>query len=193
MMRNFVGALTAVLPFAVAAPYGLSPRTNTTGCTSTSFGDFAWAIEDFTYHAGYIFSTPAHQISSGSVAFNITNPAYPEEKVSCTAYSTWLQDFFYGNINYNCDVPEDSGITTSFSFSRPSGQLNINQTWSCNDQDPQYPITFAGYGTVNLTLDCEETYYQNPDWQQGEIYSDRDITCAPVTLPLKPHTKTAVA
>ncbi|KAI1419972.1 hypothetical protein F5Y12DRAFT_173571 [Xylaria sp. FL1777] len=191
-MRNLIGTLTAALPLATAAPYGLSPRDSTPGCTSISFGDFSWTIEDFTYHAGYIFTTPAHQVSSGSVAFNITNPALPE-KVSCTAYSTWLEDFFYGNINYNCLVPEGSGVKTSFSFSRPSGELSINQTWTCDDEDPQYPITFSGYGTVNLTLNCEETDYQNPDWEPGQIYSDRDIACEPVTLPLTPHDKTAVA
>ncbi|KAI1306662.1 hypothetical protein F5Y03DRAFT_354117 [Xylaria venustula] len=191
-MRNFIGTLAAALPLAAAAPYGLDSRDSPAGCTAASFGDFAWTIEDFTYHAGYVFSTPAHQISSGTVAFNLTNPAFPEI-VSCTAYSTWLEDFFYGNINYNCAVPEGSSARTSFSFSRPSGELNINQTWTCDDEDPQYPITFTDYGTVNLTLVCNETDYQNPDWQQGEIYSDRDISCAPVTLPLTPHDKTAVA
>ncbi len=137
-MRNFIGTLTTVLPLAAAAPYGLGPRDSTPGCTSISFGDFAWTIEDFTYHASYIFTTPAHQVSSGSVDFNLTNPAFPD-KVSCTAYSTWLSDFFYGNVNYNCVVPEGSGTQTSFSFSRPSGELNINQTWTCDDEDPQYP------------------------------------------------------
>ncbi|KAK5635992.1 hypothetical protein RRF57_011704 [Xylaria bambusicola] len=191
-MRNFASILIASLPFAIAAPYGLSPRDSEPGCTSISFGDFAWTIEDFTYHAGYVFSTPAHQISSGSVDFNITNPAF-SEKVSCTAYSTVLTDFFYGNMNYNCDVPEGSGIGTSFSFSRPLNQLNINQTWTCSDEYPQYPITFTAYGTVNLTLDCQQTYWQNPNWTLGEIYSDREISCNPVTLPLTPYSKTAVA
>ncbi|KAI1277743.1 hypothetical protein F5Y07DRAFT_84602 [Xylaria sp. FL0933] len=191
-MRNFIGTITAALPLVAAAPYSLSPRDNYPGCTAISFGDFAWTIEAFTYHASYIFSTPAHQISGGTVDFNLTNPAFPE-KVSCSAYSTQLQDFFYGTFNYQCAVPEGSSTKTSFSYSRPSGELNINQTWTCDDEDPQYPITFTGYGTVNLTLACNQTYYQNPDWQSGEIYSDRDISCAPVTLPLTPHDKTAVA
>ncbi|KAI1735389.1 hypothetical protein F4680DRAFT_453076 [Xylaria scruposa] len=192
MMYNFISTLAAILPLASAAPYGLNPRDSTPGCTSISFGDFSWTIEEFTFHASYIFSTPAHQISSGTVAFNLTNPAFPE-KVTCTAYSTWLQDFFYGNINYNCAVPEGSGIESSWSFSRPSGELNVNQTWTCTDEDPQYPVTFHAYGTVDLDLDCQETYWQNPNWTIGQIYSDRDISCAPVTLPLKPHDKTAVA
>ncbi|KAI1201172.1 hypothetical protein F5X97DRAFT_46392 [Nemania serpens] len=191
-MHNFIRTLVAILPLAAAAPHKTTPRSGTQGCTSKSFGDFSWLIENFTYHASYIFSTPAHQIASGSVEFNLTNPAIPE-KVTCTAYSTQLTDFFYGNFNYNCVAPTGSTTRTSFAFSRPSGQLDINQTWTCHDQDPQYPVTFSGYGTVNLTLACNQTYYQNPDWQSGEIYSDRDIACTPVTLSLKPHDKTAVA
>ncbi|KAI0455160.1 hypothetical protein F5B21DRAFT_473097 [Xylaria acuta] len=192
MLNYFIGTLAAVLPLTAAAPYGMSPRDSTPGCTALSFGDFSWTIEDFTYSASYHFTTPAHQVSSGAVNFNLTNPALPE-KVTCTAYSTWLSDFFYGNINYNCQAPDGSSTETSFAFSRPSGLLNVNQTWTCTDEDPQYPVTFRGYGAVNLTLDCKETNYQNPDWHMGETYSLRTIACAPVTLPLKPHDKTAVA
>lgn len=54
-------------------------------------------------------------------------------------------------------------------------------------------VTFSAYGTANLTLDCKTTNYQNPNWTMGQTYSNRDITCAPVTLPLKPHDKTAIA
>ncbi|KAI0182712.1 hypothetical protein EV127DRAFT_48244 [Xylaria flabelliformis] len=191
-MHYFIGILATTLPLAVAIPYGITPRASKTGCTSLSFGNFSWNVEAFTYTAGYLFTTPSHQVSSGSVQFNLTNPAV-SEKVTCSADSTWLTEFFYGNINYNCQAAEGSTTKTSFSFNRPSGELNINQTWTCNDEDPRFPIKFRGYGTVNLTLDCKETNYQNPDWHQGETYSDRSITCAPVTLPLKPHEQTAVA
>ncbi|KAJ2980374.1 hypothetical protein NUW58_g6958 [Xylaria curta] len=191
-MRHFIRVSLAVLPLATAAPYSLNPRDGKPGCTSLSFGDFSWTIQDFTYNAAYHFTNPAHQVSSGSVKFNLTNPALPETVV-CTADSTWLTDFFYGNINYDCKAAAGSTTKTSFAFSRPSGQLNVNQTWTCHDEDPQYPVTFRGYGTVNLTLDCKESNYQNPDWHQGETYSLRTITCSPVTLSLKPHDKTAVA
>ncbi|KAI0468384.1 hypothetical protein F4859DRAFT_213273 [Xylaria cf. heliscus] len=191
-MHHIVGTLAAILPLAVAIPHDMAPRDSNPGCTSLSFGDFSWTIEAFTYTAGYHFTTPAHQVSSGSVQFNLTNPALPET-VTCSAYSTWLTDFFYGNVNYKCQPDAGSPIETSFSFSRPSGELNVNQTWTCDDEDPQYPVTFRGYGTVDLTLDCNETNYQNPDWHQGETYSYRSIACAPITLPLKPHDKTAIA
>lgn len=192
-MVNFVGTLFAVLPLVAAAPSGMSARDSSTpGCTSVSYDEFSWDVEAFTYHASYTFSTPAHQIASGSVDFNLSNPALGE-KVRCTAYSTQLNDFFYGNFNYDCAAPEGSTSETTFAFSRPSGQLDVNQTWTCTDQDPQYPTTFHAYGSVDLDLNCTETNYKNPDWQLGEIYSSRVITCEPVTLPLKPHEKTAVA
>ncbi|KAI0193682.1 hypothetical protein EV127DRAFT_384776 [Xylaria flabelliformis] len=193
MLNSFIGTLAAVLPLTAAAPYGLSSRSSLEGCKDLSFGsNFAWEVEDFTYSASYHFTTPAHQVSGGSVNFNLSNPGLTE-KVACTAYSTWLNDFFYGNVNYNCTKPDGSTTETSFAFSQPSGQLNVNQTWTCTDEDPQYPTTFHGYGAVNLTLTCNETNYQNPDWQEGETYSLRTISCAPVTLPLKPYDKTAVA
>ncbi|KAI0867892.1 hypothetical protein GGS24DRAFT_250688 [Hypoxylon argillaceum] len=191
-MRNFISTIAAMLPLAAAAPTALHPRESIPGCTSTSFGDFSWTIEEFTYLGSYIYSTPAHLIASGTVAFNVTNPAFPE-KVSCYAYSTWLQDFFYGNINYNCDVPEGSGVGTSFSFSVPGSTLNVNQTWTCDDEDPQYPVTFTAYGTVDLPLNYTQTYWQNPNWTLGQIYSIRDIAPAPVTIDLKPYAVSAVA
>ncbi|KAI8625646.1 hypothetical protein F5Y19DRAFT_449707 [Xylariaceae sp. FL1651] len=191
-MHSFLRTFAATLPLVAAAPYDMSPRDSNPGCAATSFSDFSWTVESFTYHASYVFSTPAHQIASGSVDFNLTNPAL-EGNVICSAYSTQLTDFFYGNFNYNCAVPENSSAETSFAFSRPSGLLTVNQTWTCSDQDPQYPITFTGYGAVNLTLNCTDDFYQNPDWQPGEIYSDRTIDCTPVTLPLKPYDKTAIA
>ncbi|KAI3320444.1 hypothetical protein HD806DRAFT_538281 [Xylariaceae sp. AK1471] len=193
-MRNFIGTLAAILPLAAAAPYGVSPRDSNPGCTSTSFGDFSWTIKSFTYRASYIFTTPAHQNSWGYVNFNLTNPALLGE-VACSAQSSQLYDFFYGNFNYNCILPTGSTTKTSFDFNRPSGQLDINQTWTCSDEDPQYPVTFSAYGTVNLTLNCTTSYYQNPNWQPGTgaFYSDEETTCAPVTLPLTPHDKTAVA
>lgn len=139
---HFFTTLVAILPLAAAAPHGAQqqqPRDSRPGCTAKSFGDFSWKIENFKYHAGYLFTTPAHQVSSGSVEFNLTNPAI-KGKVTCSAYSTWLNDFFYGNINYNCTEPGGNTYAgASFSFSRPSGELNINQTWTCTDEDPQYP------------------------------------------------------
>jgi hypothetical protein len=139
-MQNIV--LTSLLAFssiAAATPVKLLARDG--GCSDTSFHDFEWTIKDFDYHASYIFTTPAHQNSWGYVNFNITNPAVPFT-VPCSAASSQLSDFFYGTQIYTCTLPEDAPAgagPTTFTFSRPSGELAVNQTWTCSDVDPQYP------------------------------------------------------
>lgn len=105
--------------------------------------NFAWTVTDFEYHASYVFSTPAHQNSWGYVDFNLSNPAVPDAVATCHAASNQLSDFFYGTVWYDCAL---NGTTTgggpapaTFAFSRPSGELKVNQTWTCDDQDPKYP------------------------------------------------------
>ncbi|KAI0437517.1 hypothetical protein F4803DRAFT_565984 [Xylaria telfairii] len=182
-----------MLPLAVAFPYNMSPR-DTNGCTSVSFGDFSWTIEAFTYYSSDVFSTPSREVASGSVDFNLTNPAVPE-KVHCTGFSTMPAALFFGDVDYTCTAPAGSKTKTSFTFSRITNELGITQTWKCSDRDPQYPVTFTGYGTVNLTLDCQATNYQNPDFTSPDngVYSIRTTKCAPVTLSLTPEHKTAVS
>ncbi len=46
---------------------------------------------------------------------------------------------------------------------------------------------------MNLTLDCLDTTYNNPNWTAGQIYSDREIRCAPVDTLIEPWEMTAVA
>ncbi|KAI1827336.1 hypothetical protein F4861DRAFT_404655 [Xylaria intraflava] len=186
-MRSFIAAL---LPLAAAAPAGLTAR-NTTTCTSRSFSDFSWTVSDFTYNASYVFSTPAHQVDGGFAGFTLTNPAIPET-VSCSAYSLQLEDYFYGNINYDCVAANGSSTKSSFAFSSPARSLAVNQTWTCSE-DPTTPTTFTARGSIELPYACKEDDYQNPDWQTGEIYSSRLVNCGPVTLPLKPQDKNAVA
>ncbi|KAI0126791.1 hypothetical protein BJ170DRAFT_684372 [Xylariales sp. AK1849] len=191
-MHGLISTFATILPLAAAAPFGLNTRDSNAGCQAASQGTFAWTVEDFDYHASYIFTTPAHQNSWGYVNFNLTNPAL-EYKASCSAASDQLSDFFYGTMPYTCTEPDGSTTESTFDFSRPSGQLNINQTWVCSDQDPEYPATFSGYGQVNLTLACTDTTWQNSNWTMGQIYSDRTVTCDKVTVPVKPYKMTAVA
>ncbi|KAI0840328.1 hypothetical protein F5Y06DRAFT_262363 [Hypoxylon sp. FL0890] len=191
-MRTFISTIATLLPLAVAAPLDLHTRDSNPGCQAASFGDFAWTVENFDYHASYIFTTPAHQNSWGYVNFNLTNPAL-EYQAICSASSDQLSDFFYGTMQYKCTVPDGSTTETTFDFSRPSGVLDVNQTWTCSDTDPQYPTTIHAYGTANLTLSCTDETWINPNWTMGQIYSDRDVKCTPVTIPLKPYEMTAVA
>lgn len=143
-MQSLFTALTALLPLAAAAPtpYGHTittlPRDANPGCQSKSFNDFRWTIEGFNFHSSYVFTTPAHQNSWGYVDFNVTNPAL-DYRAACSASSSQLSDFFYGTQTYNCTVPDGSSAVSTFDFSRPSGQLHFNQTWTCSDADPQYP------------------------------------------------------
>ncbi|KAK3326083.1 hypothetical protein B0H66DRAFT_550034 [Apodospora peruviana] len=193
--------LSLLLPaLAVASPLSLSKSNhqrddNGAGCTSNSQHGFAWQITGFDYHASYIFTTPAHQNSWGYVNFNITNPAVPGVAATCSGTSNQLSDFFYGTMPYTCTTPDDSSLPrkTTFDFSRPSGLLRINETWSCADQDPQYPTTFTGYGAVNVKLNCTDVTHINSNWTIGQIYSNRLVNCAPVDLALKPYAMTAIA
>lgn len=189
------GLLAGSSAVSIPAHSHIQFRDTPPSCSGPVTNDFHWTIEDFTYHASYIFTTPAHQNSWGYVDFNLTNPALPYA-AKCSAASNQLSDFFYGNYLYTCTLPDGSTISdgsASFEFSRPSGQLNINQTWTCIDTDPTYPVTYGATGTVNLALTCNETFWQNPDWTVGQIYSTRGIICDPVTLPLVPSAMTAIA
>ncbi|KAK3366279.1 hypothetical protein B0T24DRAFT_416640 [Lasiosphaeria ovina] len=195
--------LAALLALPLIAPATASPvatiATKETaasegGCTAASFGAFAWGVRGFDFHASYIFTTPAHQNSWGYASFNLSNPA-DGSVAACAAASSQLSDFFYGNLAYACTYPagSDSGGSASFDFDRATGALRVNQSWTCRDEDPQYPTTFTGYGAVNLKLDCTDTQYTNPNWTIGQIYSDREIKCSPVDVDVTPYELTAVA
>ncbi|KAK3994808.1 hypothetical protein QBC44DRAFT_40624 [Cladorrhinum sp. PSN332] len=177
-----------LLPIITSA----SPLSRRSVCSETSFKHFNWTVKSFDFHANYIFSTPAHQNSWGYSSFDLFNPA-DLSTVSCSAASSQLNDFFYGTIPYTCnDTATGRHGATKFDFNRPTGELRANQTWTC-DLDQQYPITFTGYGAVNLTLDCDQTFYQNPNWTIGEIYSRRDITCQKVDTVMEPYQMEAIA
>ncbi|KAJ4422010.1 hypothetical protein N0V82_003306 [Gnomoniopsis sp. IMI 355080] len=195
-MCRLSAALLALAPYVLGTPFSLTERdySNST-CTNDSTHNFQWLVEGFDFHASYIFSTPAHQNSWGYVNFNLSNPAVPDLLLSCSAQSDQLQDFFYGTQWYKCTTNGTSygPAPASFAFNRPTGELDINQTWTCRDRDPKWPTTFHGSGKANLSLGCVTTNYQNPNWTIGEIYSDEEIKCSPETLTVKPYLMTAVA
>ncbi|KAK0612782.1 hypothetical protein B0T17DRAFT_459803, partial [Bombardia bombarda] len=142
-----------------------------------------WTVQNFDYHASYIFSTPAHQNSWGYVNFNLTNNLSPPTTAVCSAASSQLSDFFYGTVSYACTLPADApeGSAVGFLFSRPSGKLDIHETVVVGSK------TFTASGSANLTLSCTDSgTVVTPDWQIGEIYSVRDVECAPVTVKVKP-------
>lgn len=165
---------------AMAAPPTSDPRKPEL-CTQKASHVKQWQVKDFDFHASYIFTTPAHQNSQGYVNFTLENPSLAFTS-RCEAKSGHLQDFFYGDLAYNCTEPVP-GPKTTFTFSRPSGELKVNQTWSCVGEGS----TFWAQGGTKLELDCEDKSWTNPDWKMGQTYSTRFVTCGRVnaSVPIK--------
>ncbi|KAG5913712.1 hypothetical protein E4U42_000919 [Claviceps africana] len=171
---------------AVAAPAPpVDPTTNS--CTRSSSQTKEWQVKDFDFHASYIFTTPAHQNSWGFVKFTLENPSRGFTS-QCEGSSNQLYDFFYGNFAYNCTNPGPDSEST-FAFSRPSGKLTINQSWTCVDEGSR----FWAEGATNLTLSCEDKTWQNPDWKIGQVYSSRTVNCGHVDASVPITSMSAVA
>lgn len=155
----------------LAAP---TTRQEAESCVDRSSKVRLWNVEQFDFHSSYIFTTPSHQNSWGYVNFTLGNPAI-DYKQYCTAESNQLSDFFYGTQPYTCTVGDDApgGGGATFTYSRPSGELRINQTWTCIDEMAR----FSAIGGVQLNLTCDDSTWLNPDWQQGEMYSVRNVDC----------------
>lgn len=170
---------TALLAGAAVAQPTASASHGQNSCMKKSTQVTEWTVEDFDFHSSYIFSTPAHQNSWGYVNFTLANPAV-EYPLQCSSKSSWLQDFYYGMVNYDCTAPDGKSGAGSFNFSRPLNELKINQSWSCPEGG-----SFWAEGSVRLDLSCSEDYWENPDWKPGQVYTSRTITCDKVTVPAK--------
>lgn len=156
---------------ALAAPS--TPRQVEPTCVDRSTKVTLWKVIQFDFHSSYVFTNPSHQNSWGYVNFTLSNPAL-DYKPICTATSNQLSDFFYGTTTYTCHTPDVPGAGTStFTFSRPSNELRINQTWRCPDEGAM----FAAEGGVKLDLQCEDKTWQNPEWSTGELFSTRNVDC----------------
>lgn len=108
-------------------------------CLDTSLHSFAWTVE-LEYHAFWYFTTPAHQNSWGTVAFNLTNPAV-RTILQCRADSNRLPDFFAGEQTYNCSLPSAEPAVLPFTLFRfaSRSRLDVNQSWACDDLDSGSP------------------------------------------------------
>ncbi|KAK4201966.1 hypothetical protein QBC40DRAFT_277171 [Triangularia verruculosa] len=185
-------ALAVLLTGTSASPlFARQTNSDETSCSDTSFKHFQWQASNFDFHASYIFSTPAHQNSWGYASFDLLNPA-DQSTAHCSAASNQLNDFFYGTVQYSCNDTLRGG-STKFDFNRPTGELRVEQSWTCRDQDPQYPITFTAKGSANFTLECNQEFYQNANWTIGQIYSSRTITCGNVDSAVVPYEISAIA
>lgn len=175
---------------ALALPASQIPRMTLAEqqtCTQTSSRVTEWTVQNFDYHASYTFSTPAHQIASGFVNFTLANKGVAYSPV-CSAMSTQLEDFFYGTMIYDCEIPNNSSDKATFTFNRPTGEVQINQTWSCGEEGS----TFFAEGGTKLDLECKEKEWENPNWQPGQTYSNRVVDCTPVTVKAPIETISAI-
>lgn len=137
----------ALAPLTLASPFYPRQQYNETNqtCFARTSAISEWQISDLDFHASYIFSTPAHQNSWGYVNFTLYNPVL-ETSTRCSASSNRLNDFFYGEVSYECEEGGENASyadkedlrDTSFTFSRPSGVVTVEQSWYCRD-DPQFP------------------------------------------------------
>lgn len=136
------------LPASSSLPSPVSQRENCTltppgtanacDCTQASFSSWSWSLSDLYFHSSVVFSTPAHQIDGGWVSFGLTSQATADVAFECDASSTQLQDWFYGNQWYTCTANSAAGATAQFRFDRMTGRVDVNQSWTCDD-DPVYP------------------------------------------------------
>jgi hypothetical protein len=141
-MRSFIHILLAVQAIPLAASLAIQQREkgpDGAGCPApprpnceSKAKSLKWTVHGFDYHASYIFTTPAHQNSYGYVSFNLSNTAVAYT-ASCSAMSSQLTDFFYGNQYFPCTLPSTApaGAAVSFQFNRPTGQLDVTETVVC--------------------------------------------------------------
>ncbi|KAK4643801.1 hypothetical protein QC761_405000 [Podospora bellae-mahoneyi] len=192
-MKASVVTLITLLSFSTATPHKRrdgkcgGPPDPIKTCTKT-LEALKWTVDDFDFHASYVFTNPAHQNSWGYVNFNVSNDVVPYT-ASCSASSNQLSDFFYGTVEYACTLAGTgvpAGAKVGFKFSRPAGTLEITETIDCSDK------LFSVSGATTLTLSCTDVTTQNPSWTPGQIYSAREIKCAPVDVTIGAGSVTAL-
>ncbi|KAK0730994.1 hypothetical protein B0H67DRAFT_477918 [Lasiosphaeris hirsuta] len=183
LLSLLLSALAASAPTQVADSLpSLIETRDAASCSQASRMSLAWVAEDFHFHSSTTFSTPADQISSGSLAFNLINTVLPFA-MSCSAYSNQQDLFFYGNQWFSCMGGDPGNTTTAiFQFDRASGRLDLKQKWMCSDGDSSSTTAFffGASGTTNVTLTCTTEESKNG------IYSTEVVDCALQNVTIQP-------
>ncbi|KAK7937571.1 uncharacterized protein PG986_014439 [Apiospora aurea] len=134
-MQHVIAAWTALS----AATSPMRSQADRSGREAAALGHFAWEIKHFQYQAMYPLSMPLHQDTRGNVSFHLSNPALAYES-QCSASSSQPFGHFHGATPLACsEEPEATTTQTIFEFKSLRGTLNIEQTWVCSDEDPQWP------------------------------------------------------
>ncbi|KAK4454527.1 hypothetical protein QBC34DRAFT_391941 [Podospora aff. communis PSN243] len=169
--------LALLLFGALAAAAPTLPR-QTLSCKDASMANSSWTVGGFHYSSSVTYSTPSHRIANGWVNFNLTNYALPLATMSCSATSSQMSDFFYGNQWYQC--ADSSGNDAEFQFDKSSKRLDLQQRWACVDDVPL--MNFLGKGNATVALDCQTERWQNQNWTMGDTYSKEYTNCTPQNL-----------
>lgn len=120
--------LSLFISFMISAATFSSPVT---GSKSDDPDTAVFTLSNIEYTESMVYSTPAHlAVADGHITFNLSNTAVPYITY-CEAYGYHLTQYFYGEFTYNCDslTGVEAGAGSNFTFSRPDGVLNVNQTW----------------------------------------------------------------
>jgi hypothetical protein len=148
-------------------------------CTAASSATLVWRINTFEFQANETTVSPNPEFVQGIANFTLENSALGYKTV-CRGESQRKPDYFYGDIVYDCAMPADAaGDKTSFSFTRKTRMLEINQTWAC-EKDGSH---FSGHGVVKLQLACNEMLRKNRF--NGKDFSSRTEDCAVHGVPVK--------
>ncbi|KAF4981268.1 hypothetical protein FZEAL_2894 [Fusarium zealandicum] len=155
----------------------LSSRTDSESCIAKGSEVTEWTIHDFDFHASFTKDSSKKQKAAGSVSFTLENPAL-SYKAKCHAKSDHADNFFYGNTDYDCDVPV-KGEAASFTYHRKSGKLAITQSWSCRKEGGR----FEAKGETKVKLDCNKSSWKHSDYKTDEkVTSQRKLTCEKKTF-----------
>lgn len=121
-----------LLPQTLSHPFPPPFNGSPGGSCNTSFSPWAWDLRDVYYHSSITFSTPSHQIDGGYISFSLTQPALTDQTFECSASSTQLQDFFYGNQWFGCGGDEVGQVgRAEFMFDRVTGKVVVRESWVC--------------------------------------------------------------
>lgn len=124
-MVNFTRAAAAL---ALAATASAAPASTAVKASETT-SELTWTVSNFDFHADYIFTTPAHQNSWGYVSFALSSDK-TDLVYSCSTSSSRLTDFFYGETEYQCALPQGApeGSKAGFRYNRTDGTLTLSET-----------------------------------------------------------------
>ncbi|KAK3997616.1 hypothetical protein QBC44DRAFT_69945 [Cladorrhinum sp. PSN332] len=146
--------------------------------------DLQWTVDDLSYTASYVTTAPdSEQSSWGYVGFSLSSSAVPYT-ADCVAASTVGFD---GAVAYTCTLsegaPEAAGV--KFRYNKEEGKLELEEVVLCSEGEG-HTATFVAKGETDVSLECTDETRENEDWQEGEVYKDREVKCAPVDTYLWP-------